>query len=934
MVSSTKKVWRVVIMKLMFKNGGEEKSHTLGKEATTIGRSENNVIHLDDNSCSRNHCIIEYRDKNYQIVDLRSYNGIKVNGDKVTSHTLAHGDVITVGKTVMKVIDNFMFANDCSVTATHVRKIQNESFFTELTKWREIPYATHFVVGLVVLFSLSLIMRVRENFDYYNHSVAKYKEILAQDLETEIAIKKFEEIAEVIPGTSLAKAIDLTIERLKQKDTYFANANEAINSVRKAYETGSYSPQKYMYVLEDLSKIYPEPEISTVVKSELVKAKNDYEAEIASVFEGVKNSAQVKLEQGNFQAALKYFQNFSRDYPLKRWQDKVDFEITKTYALQREDWVAFNEKVDFLQSKNRFLEARMLVLMKYENYLNTPLANDVQTLLASLQENKSQEVVAVKATKSSYIPNIASFLNKYDVKKLIKNDEWGKVIKKLAKLREETSNSKTRKVIEEYANDFKSLARLQNNFFASWKEIEDLVVPMANKDAVVRDIQGKTLILGLRGELGTIHFKWGSLPADVKLSALRKLPFDKSNAFGLASLCMVSGLEDNVHEILISILDNFPSSKSKVDSFFSRWTGVETPKPDGFIVFRDLLIHPKEKTLVEYREEVKKFCGAQITNPSKEFDDELQRIHQKINSVSNLEIKDTLLIALGENLFSTRQKLMQKVQNSFDFAAVKYLQQLKEELEKRRQHALELIFDEKTYPADETKGAAAQPDVDKRVAAVREIWDTPSKGIEKLSPRILKSKKVISQIDSFLTKKYPDMYSIAQEDRLESLNSFIDGRLDIKNYAENPQEQQRIRDSLKTMEENDNGTNDATATERSQVAITNAYRHMMGRTAVKINSSLTVAARKHSGYLRANKIFAHVVPGEPEGETPAQRARNAGYTGSGVGENIYMGRTSPQEAHDGWVHSAGHHRNILNPSWRAMGAGQSSNYWTQKFGNQ
>ena len=99
-------------MKLIFKNGGEEKSHTLGKEATTIGRSENNVIHLDDNSCSRNHCIIEYRDKNYQVVDLRSYNGIKVNGDKVTSHTLAHGDVITVGKTVMKVVDNFMFAND------------------------------------------------------------------------------------------------------------------------------------------------------------------------------------------------------------------------------------------------------------------------------------------------------------------------------------------------------------------------------------------------------------------------------------------------------------------------------------------------------------------------------------------------------------------------------------------------------------------------------------------------------------------------------------------------------------------------------------------------------------------------------------------------------------------------------------------------------
>ncbi|WP_372369377.1 FHA domain-containing protein [Candidatus Uabimicrobium sp. HlEnr_7] len=921
-------------MKLVYKNEGEEKSLTLGKEAVTIGRSENNVIYLNDNSCSRNHCLIEYRDKNYQIVDLRSFNGIKVNGEKVNSHVLQHGDVVTVGKTVMKIEDNYLFANDCSVTATHVRKIQNDSFFTELSKWREIPYATPFVVGLLTLFFISLTLRFRENYDFYQVSVAKYKEILAQDLDSKVAITKFEEIAEIVQGTSLAKTIELTIERLKQKNTYYSNANSTLYSARKSYQTRDYSPQKYIYVLEDLSKIYKEPEIYTVIRAELVKAKNDYEAEIAGVFDGVKNSAQQKMEQGNFQAGLKYYHNFNKDYPLKHWRDKVEFEITKMYALQREDWVAFNQKIDFLQSKNRLLEARMLVLMKYENYLNTPLANEAHSLLTTLQKMKTQEIAVVKPKQNTYIPNISNFLDQYDVKKLIKNDKWNEVIKKLAGLREKTRNGKTRKIIQEYARDFKSLARLQQNFFASWKSIEDLYIPIANKEAVIRNIENKTLVLGLRGEIGTIHFKWGSLPAAVKLSALQKLPFDEESGFGLASLCMVSGLEEEVHAVLISILDNIPSAKNKVDRFFSRWTGVEIPKSKGFIVFRDLLIHPKEKLLVEYREEIKDFSRAQVVKPNKYFASELQKIHNKVKRVSDLEIKDTLLIALGENLFATRKQLMRKIQNSFDFAAVKYLQQLKTELEKRRKHALALIFDEKTYPADETKGAAAQPDVDKRVAAVREIWETPSKGIEKLSPRILKSKKIILQIDTFLKKEYSGMYEVPREDRLESLNSFIDGRLDIKNYAESPQENQRIRDSKIVMEENNSGTNDATSTERRQVEITNAYRHMMGRSAVKINSSLAIAARKHSGYLRANKIFAHNVPGEPEGATPAQRARTAGYTGRGVGENIYMGRTSPQEAHNGWVHSAGHHRNILNLMWRAMGSGQSSNYWTQKFGSQ
>jgi uncharacterized protein YkwD len=45
-----------------------------------------------------------------------------------------------------------------------------------------------------------------------------------------------------------------------------------------------------------------------------------------------------------------------------------------------------------------------------------------------------------------------------------------------------------------------------------------------------------------------------------------------------------------------------------------------------------------------------------------------------------------------------------------------------------------------------------------------------------------------------------------------------------------------------------------------------------------------------------------------------------------------MGSSDAQGAHNGWIHSSGHHRNILMPGWSEMGTGQSGRYWTQNFG--
>jgi uncharacterized protein YkwD len=120
------------------------------------------------------------------------------------------------------------------------------------------------------------------------------------------------------------------------------------------------------------------------------------------------------------------------------------------------------------------------------------------------------------------------------------------------------------------------------------------------------------------------------------------------------------------------------------------------------------------------------------------------------------------------------------------------------------------------------------------------------------------------------------------------------------------------------------------AEERSQVEITNKYRMMMGREALEIHPLLLDAARGHSHEMTELGYFAHESPLE-KNRTPADRVKNAGYEG-GPGENISLGSISPQATHDAWYDSSGHHRNILGPGWKAMGAGIDGQHWTQDYG--
>jgi FHA domain/zinc-ribbon domain len=79
--------------------GGRAGEHFVPQgERTTIGRSPDCDIFLDDVTVSRKHAVLVHRDDAYYIEDQGSLNGTFVNRKRVESAQLDDGDELQVGK--------------------------------------------------------------------------------------------------------------------------------------------------------------------------------------------------------------------------------------------------------------------------------------------------------------------------------------------------------------------------------------------------------------------------------------------------------------------------------------------------------------------------------------------------------------------------------------------------------------------------------------------------------------------------------------------------------------------------------------------------------------------------------------------------------------------------------------------------------------------
>jgi pSer/pThr/pTyr-binding forkhead associated (FHA) protein len=90
---------------LVIRTGGFEGTrYELAGEETLIGRNPTTDITLLDEGISREHAIILFdaESDTYEIEDLESTNGIKVNGRRIRNAVLAPGDEIQIGHTLFE----------------------------------------------------------------------------------------------------------------------------------------------------------------------------------------------------------------------------------------------------------------------------------------------------------------------------------------------------------------------------------------------------------------------------------------------------------------------------------------------------------------------------------------------------------------------------------------------------------------------------------------------------------------------------------------------------------------------------------------------------------------------------------------------------------------------------------------------------------------
>jgi uncharacterized protein YkwD len=112
-------------------------------------------------------------------------------------------------------------------------------------------------------------------------------------------------------------------------------------------------------------------------------------------------------------------------------------------------------------------------------------------------------------------------------------------------------------------------------------------------------------------------------------------------------------------------------------------------------------------------------------------------------------------------------------------------------------------------------------------------------------------------------------------------------------------------------------TPDLHQTELAIVEMTNAARARQKLAPVRINPTLTGAARAYGQYMARTKTFSHTA----DGRSAADRATAAGYAYCMISENLssnldsrgFATRDLARQAVEGWLNSPGHRQNMLAP---------------------
>lgn len=120
--------------------------------------------------------------------------------------------------------------------------------------------------------------------------------------------------------------------------------------------------------------------------------------------------------------------------------------------------------------------------------------------------------------------------------------------------------------------------------------------------------------------------------------------------------------------------------------------------------------------------------------------------------------------------------------------------------------------------------------------------------------------------------------------------------------------------------------------EMQVIDLVNSVRYKNNLNPLEYSEKATISSKKHSYDMKNKNYFEHT---NKENETPFDRMKKEGIVYISAGENIAAGQVSAIYAHEAWMNSKGHRKNILG-NYNKIGVGVCFGgyyniYYTQNF---
>jgi len=146
--------------------------HPLKPGEMIVGRSSQAQLQIDHESVSRRHARIVLTESGVLLSDLGSTNGTYVNDEPITERTLAHGDLLKVGRTILK------YLSTDNIEAAYYEEIHRLTTVDGLTRCynarslrehliREVSRSTRYGRPLgVLMFDIDDFAHINEEFGH------------------------------------------------------------------------------------------------------------------------------------------------------------------------------------------------------------------------------------------------------------------------------------------------------------------------------------------------------------------------------------------------------------------------------------------------------------------------------------------------------------------------------------------------------------------------------------------------------------------------------------------------------------------------------------------------------------------------------------------------------------------------------------------------